>query len=83
MASAVLVAALVAGWAIAAWRPAVWHAAVTWSWPWLIAAAGCAWVVSLRPMLPGLALLAAGAAALVARRVPGGPTASVAAAPRS
>lgn len=82
-ATAVLVAALVAGWAIAAWRPAVWQVAVTWSWPWLIAAAGCAWVVSLRPMLPGLALLAAGAAALLARWTPSRPAASVAAAPRS
>jgi hypothetical protein len=67
-ATAVLVAALVAGWLLAAWQPAAWHAAVTWSWPWMLAAAGVSWVVVLRPMLPGLALVAAGLAAVVARR---------------
>jgi hypothetical protein len=67
-ATAVLVAALVAGWLIAAWQPAAWRAALTWSWPWLLAAAGVSWVIMLRPMLPGLALVAAGLVALVARR---------------
>jgi hypothetical protein len=67
-ATAVLVAALVAGWLIASWQPAAWRAALTWSWPWLLAAAGVSWVIMLRPMLPGLALVAAGLAALVARR---------------
>jgi hypothetical protein len=80
----VLVAALVAGWLLAAWQPAAWQVAVTWSWPWLLAAAGVSWVVALRPLLPGLALVAAGLAAVVARRQgPAGTSATVVPASRS
>jgi hypothetical protein len=83
-ATAVLVAALVAGWLLAAWQPAAWQVAVTWSWPWLLAAAGVSWVVALRPLLPGLALVAAGLAAVVARRQgPAGTSATVVPASRS
>ena len=83
-ATAVLVVALVAGWLLASWRPAAWHAAVRWVWPWMLSAAGVAWVFVLRPMLPGLALIVAGLVVVAARRQrPAGPAAPVATALQS
>lgn len=68
VATIVLLGGLAATWCAAAQWPAACAMAVARGWPWLIAAGGAAWVILLRPMLPGWAMLAIGAAVLVARR---------------
>jgi len=84
VATSALVAAVALAWLLATWRPEAWRAAVSAGWPWLLAAAGIAWVMTLRPMLPGAALIAAGAVAVAARRRPAeAATESVTAALRS
>jgi hypothetical protein len=70
VATTAVVAAAVAGWLLATWRPAAWRVAVSAAWPWLLAAAGIAWMMTLRPILPGVALIAAGVVAVVVRRRP-------------
>jgi hypothetical protein len=70
VATTALVAAAVAGWLLATWRPVAWRAAVSAAWPWLLAAGGIVWMMTLRPMLPGLTLIAAGLVAVAARRRP-------------
>jgi hypothetical protein len=70
VATTVLVATAVAGWLLATWRPVAWRLAVSAAWPWLLTAAGIVWIMTLRPMLPGVTLIVAGAAAVAARRRP-------------
>ena len=67
LASVALMAALVIGWSVSGRWLAARSVAITWAWPWLVAAIGGVWVMLLRPALPGWALLAAGLIAALAR----------------
>jgi len=62
----ILVLGVVASSAVARW-PEACRDVLRSGWPWGLAAAGLAWMATLRPVLPGVVMLVAGAGAVAAR----------------